>query len=76
LHSEVYLIIAADDSFTAILKGCKTFTGSNWRTVNRFLLRNLNCGIDTLVITVENSEVDSLLLSFSLCPEPIQLLQL
>ncbi len=53
------MIIAADDSFTAILNGCKTFTGSNWRTVNRFLFRNLKCGIDTLVITVENSEVDS-----------------
>jgi hypothetical protein len=53
--SEAYLTIVADDSFTATLNGCETFKGQNWRTVFRFCLKNLKCGVNTLVITVENS---------------------
>ena len=53
--SEAYLIIAADDSFIATLNGCNTFKGSDWRIVFRFPLKNLKCGVNTLVITVENS---------------------
>jgi len=50
--SEAYLVIAADDSFTAVLNGCETFKGQNWRTVFRFCLKNLKCGVNSLVITV------------------------
>ena len=37
------------------MNGCETFKGQNWRTVFKFCLKNLKCGVNTLVITVENS---------------------
>ena len=42
------LIITADDSFTVRLNKGVTWSGSNWREIQRFTISNLKCGINVL----------------------------
>jgi len=42
------LIITADDSFTVRLNKGVTWSGSNWREIQRFTISDLKCGINVL----------------------------